>query len=1200
MQLDLLSEEVNGHLPLTDPAFSGTLEDVKRKIQIAKSDVSMIEAAVSFLFLEESKADTLNLGRNFGNDLPKMLNAAVIKRVQVAARSWSDATQKTKKTNLRQLLRSLVSFDLHPSCEAILAGLAIDRCPSEDDVAAAFDAMGGTPNEKIRDRSILRDLFGKAALGSELKLQRKAPENRQPAASNTPAAQDKIGSLPGDWQKVDCRDLMPHRARRDIALLEAEAAGCPEADMLQISEAMSTRFEQELQEFCNKQFTRYKTPTLADGGTPTLLTLMMLHGINQAAALTMTARAGQSKDEIVFEGKKARANYKDIKIVVTAPHMRSFLELSGKLNSGKFIFVATKKGQRRLIVEQERLLRRFSGEIGLHKKFAITPAQLRPAAAQRWIAEGASLHEIQRRLHHDTLSQTHGYVDGLAYRLRTDRVGVAMLAELDAKITAADADVADILTRSEAGETAFNLVGDARYVAALGAKQAAALPKPRALIDRRKEQAAMPLPYADLTMNLVCALVLQLRVEATAILSAINSQGTPERRSSIERFSFSVDSLIMLSGIPRSELSSAKSAEYEHVNGCWRLNLGGNSWKPVSRYTILALRWWKIVTSATKDSRTFSTGSKWISEQKIKSLLAHLRMPLTWDRITPFGGEKWVFSSARIEKMLVSLSSLLGSNNIEGLCYLLGDHKFQRAQTIEEALLRTVAAGNSQSDLLTAILKRAETVEDAIKRMVGGVVTQDNGQQRTSLPSAENGVCIRRELAERIRILKTVLETGVCPAGMDVRTKKAVLEWYDTAHGTGPIGSTKKLTCGHLLHGSSIATIQELVQAIKAKVATGGLVLTARAFANDNHSSAAVEGATLDPNAANLSASVNRRTISELFAKVGHTLGGGEKPYKARLTQLCQFNTFCLDQGVELLACMGSSGAPAAQVSLIAAWHESLKGRGFRPITLTRKVLYLRDALIALLPSEELRLELISLTPDSVATDLEDAIKDQVSNKTWWGRPSDKNQFASDNGFAGAFHMAAQTKSPLRNRLMIKLTMTLGLRVSELAQFPALPTAVTDGSVSVELAQKGGSVRTVHIHAALANELRQYAQTERAGAIAHTGNGGPPELFVSQKGQKLSSEAASAAISRCLSLASQHAVRPHAARSLAFSDFAERLIDQVGAQQARPKVAILCGHANVHTTSRHYLNPKAKERIKLGIVALNDNCSRVSKDDQVA
>ena len=1099
-----------------------------------------------------------------------------------------------------------MSFDLHPSCKAILAGLATDCCPSEDDMAAAFDAMGGTTNEKIRDRSILRDLFGKAALGSELKLQRKASENRQPAASNAPAAQDTIGSPPENWQKVDRRDLMPHRARRDIALLEAEAeaAGCPEADMLQLSEAMSARFEQELQEFCNKQFTRYKMRTLADGGMPTLLTLMMLHGINQAAALTMTARAGQSKDEIVFEGKKARANYKEIKIVVTAPHMRSFLELSGKLNSGKFIFVTTKKGRRRLIVEQERLLRRFSGEIGLHEKFAITPAQLRPAAAQRWIAEGASLREIQRRLHHDTLSQTHGYVDGLAYRLRTDRVGVAILAELDAKITAADADAADILTRSEAGETALDLAVDARYVAALGAKRAAALPKPQALIDRRKKQAAMPLPYADLMMNLVCALVLQLHVEATAILSAINSktvnsQGTPER-SSAERFSFSVDSLIMLSGIPRSALSSAKSAEYEYINGCWRLNLGGNSWKPVSRYTILALRWWKTVTSAVKDRRTFSTGSKWISEQKIKSLLAHLSMPLTWHRITPFAGEKWVFSGARIEKMLVSLSSLLGSSNIEGLCYLLGDHKFQRAQTIEEALLRTVAAGNSQSDLLTAILKRAETVEDAIKRMVGGVVTQDNGQQRTSLPSAEDGVCIRRELAERIRILETVLETGVCPAGMDVRTKKAVLEWYDTAHGTGPIGSTKKLTSGHLLHGSSIATIQELVRVIKAKVATGGLVLTARAFANDNHSSAAVEGATLDPNAANLSTSVNRRTISELFAKVGHTLGGGEKPYKARLTQLCQFNTFCLDQGVELFACMGSSGAPAAQVSLIAAWHESLKGRGFRPITLTRKVLYLRDALIALLPSEELRLELVSPTPDSVAMDLEDAIKDQVSNKTWWGRPSDKNLFASDNGFAGAFHMAAQTKSPLRNRLMIKLTMTLGLRVSELAQFPALPTAVNDGSVSVELIQKGGSVRTVHIHAALANELRQYAQTERAGAIAHAGNDGPAELFVSQKGQKLSSEAASAAISRCLSLASQHAVRPHAARSLAFSDFAERLIDQVGAQQARPKVAILCGHANVHTTSRHYLNPKAKERIKLGIVALNDNCSRVNKDEQVA
>jgi integrase len=1214
LNLDLFSEDVNGNLPIHTPAYKARGKHVKANFSGSNSGSSLASHDVSLLFLQDDAGVIPDFGGGLPKSSPKLLAQPVFDRFRKKAERRAKCTIEADKVIIRKLLGHLVSNQTKPTCGKILQCLRLDKRPADCDIVGLIKGMSDNGQLQKRIRTVLRTLFGAPTLAKELNPQVEEDAHRNPASIVLPNAAQTAEQSVVQSLRVDLRDLPKHRMAHDIAIIASVVSERPDADPSEVAFSTAADLNEKLRAFCASEMAPFMTRSLAIGALPSVLTLMMLEGINQAAALTMVARTVKSHAGVMLQGCKARAGYKGIKIVVGTSILQSYFEMCGLVDSAQPIF--PKRLHKRVVVLQRQLLTRFSCQFGLTGNLALRPSQLRPSAAQRWVAEGVNLSDVQERLHHETAAQTFGYVDGLAYRLKVDKLAVAALAELDKRIMAHDPAVCELLKRQAAGQFAFDPVRNVDTLRSLSANLECVLPNPQVCIDRRSVHQAMPLASSKLILELICRTVRQVCIAGSTIAHRIarglNSVGSADE-CLIARFHIAVDTLLMASGLRRSDLKLAKTAEFEEVNGAYRLKLAESSWKPVSRLAVYALEWWKTVKTALTNSirpshayhNAFAYLEKrknWVAEGRLRTALKHLGMPLKWDRATSLRGEKWVFSGARLEKMLVSLWPLLGNRSDETLYYLCGDHKFRRAPTTQQGLLRTVAASTFQSDLLAAVHARAASVEAAIAQTGAMAIMPGNGQEHVRLPSAVDRVDYSRELAVRIQVLGDVLNSGVCPVGLKICSVKSVIEWHDAAYGAGQIGKTNKLVSGNRDHGGSIATIQGLVRAIKAKVGRGELRLTSPAFANDN---APTVSANACPDRKNDGAILDNRSrdlqIADLFAKTGPALRGSGKPYQARLTQIRQFDAFCQSKGVELLPSIGNNAVRAPDVSFIPAWHAQLCVRNFKKRnTLVKKLRYLRDALLAMLDAGLVQFDFNCPASESRATELSEKIKEVVRDLTRPVSPAYQHKSASDAGFARAHQMAAKTLSPVRNGLMIKLTLTLGLRASELAQFPVLPAAANDGSVSVELPQKGGSIRTVYIHASLANELREYARTERSGIIAKSKNGDSASLFLSGVGKQLSSQAVSAAISRCLSLAGQIAVRPHAARGLAFSEFTNFLVEKVGAWKAGPKIALLCGHANVRTTKGHYCDSRTKARLQPRIVAVNDNCSLAGSDQQAA
>lgn len=1081
-----------------------------------------------------------------------------------AALKAEDHRRKKLPTRLESFFKHLVRNDESPDCKHFLehmsGGIQLDHNTASRVIANYCD-------EEIRDfKETAQEICKIFDLKIEKKINianRSKSENRHPILiyneKNVPNNYTKI-----DAYQVDTMAIAPHRLKRDRNFLDAISYNRKDTNLLDVAKHSLNLSYIKLLEFCDRKIKFYDGKVQDEDAWAALLTIIMMQGFNLEVALLMKVRGDFGCSKVTIRSLKRRANNKLIKAEINEPYiLKALNNLFGNNPPSKkeYFDVFPENIREKAKIAQRRILNEFGKTSGLSEKnYKISPSQIRPTCALRWVVcENIPLEDVRERLHHDNLNQTIQYVDGLIYRMHVDLKAVAGLKYIDEFLKFYDPGVRCIL---QFYKNSLSWGQEHLRYQSIAVSRQANCPAPRVCFDRRDMNQARPLAPAGNTADLICKLVRFLNCTGPVLLDCIE-RGAPApsyRPHAVRDFVSCAEILILFSGFTRADLKEVKAARLSHVNGAWRARMRAGH-KPLSEVTVFALEWLNTVRTARAcTARQAKLIVREVQEAErqaghsastIQTFLKRMQVPTEWGLTSDCIQRKAVYTPARLSKLMTSLWTIRSNSDIEVLEYLRRNHALDRAETSVEDWVRLRCSDPAISPMKELMNRHGENIDNLIESERASATSSSlNHAGRRRLPVRKGRIDVEQELLKRIELLQEILETGICPSPLDLSSIQAMSSWSIPSIGIGALGRSKKYTKGHRL-GSKIAEIEALMKAIQSTHGANLRIAKHYVFPPEPlpPASASEEemraGLAVLEESLVLAAQANRKWTPQRLSA-----------HRVNLKQFYQDQFDHLNLiGVERRVRPFHGFEPEA----IARWNVSLQDCAAS--TRKKKLATLQQAL--------------NLIGSNLSAPVVGGGSDSQFKPVAKIGPSRSRRFRPDGlEFAKAFHAAAPTRTQSRNQMMIRLTMEFGLRASEIARWPSSSTAGVDedGGYSVEFRQKGGAFRTVYVRKALADRIASHAAEVKRRKDSRGAN----LLFLTNRGEPMSPEAVSEAITQCLLRAGHPLARPHHARAYVFSSIASAMLRSPTDRKTLKALEKVSGHKDFRTTLRYYVDPKVR------------------------
>lgn len=175
---------------------------------------------------------------------------------------------------------------------------------------------------------------------------------------------------------------------------------------------------------------------------------------------------------------------------------------------------------------------------------------------------------------------------------------------------------------------------------------------------------------------------------------------------------------------------------------------------------------------------------------------------------------------------------------------------------------------------------------------------------------------------------------------------------------------------------------------------------------------------------------------------------------------------------------------------------------------------------------------------------------------------------------SAALNLIARTRNPIRNRVILLLSVRAGLRAKEIALVTWSMITDADGKIGKALhlrneASKGRSGRVIPLHDELWTALQQLHHGERP----------KPNDFVirTERSTRTSAQAIVNLFARWYETLGYHGCSSHSGRRTFITNAARKISTVDGSLR---DVQMLAGHANLRTTQR-YIEPNASAQVKV-------------------
>ena len=175
---------------------------------------------------------------------------------------------------------------------------------------------------------------------------------------------------------------------------------------------------------------------------------------------------------------------------------------------------------------------------------------------------------------------------------------------------------------------------------------------------------------------------------------------------------------------------------------------------------------------------------------------------------------------------------------------------------------------------------------------------------------------------------------------------------------------------------------------------------------------------------------------------------------------------------------------------------------------------------------------------------------------------------------SAALNLIARTRNPIRNRVILLLSVRAGLRAKEIALVTWSMITDADGKIGKALhlrneASKGRSGRIIPLHDELWTALQQLHHGERP----------KPNDFVirTERSTRTSAQAIVNLFARWYETLGYHGCSSHSGRRTFITNAARKISTVDGSLR---DVQMLAGHANLRTTQR-YIEPNASAQVKV-------------------